>query len=281
MNPNLLSTCIDLLSRILKGLLFMLLRITSSNTKQKISFLPFKRAFLTRSFSMIRRSLRNQIREPPYKLIFILRQFAMNKISSTLCSMSNDTTGSSYISHHLLVAMPGLLDPIFSKSVVYLAEHSGEGAMGIVINKPCELDLRALLTKLNLGSQGSQESKGVSEPVYYGGPIQQDRGFVLHEPASTWASTLKINEALALTSSKDILEATAKGIGPEKILVSLGYSGWGPGQLDTELASNSWLTIPLKDNKLLFDTPADVRFDEAFKILGIHPDNLSNVIGHA
>ena len=281
MNPNLLSTCNDLLSRMVKGLLFMLLRITSSNTKQKTIFLLFKRAFLTRSFSMIRRSLRNQIREPPYKLSFILRQFAMNKISSTLCSMSNDTTSSSYISHHLLVAMPGLLDPIFSKSVVYLAEHSGDGAMGIVINKPCELDLKALLTKLNLGSRGSQESRGVSEPVYYGGPIQQDRGFVLHEPASTWASTLKINEALALTSSKDILEATAKGVGPKKILVSLGYSGWGPGQLDTELASNSWLTIPLKDNKLLFDTPADVRFDEAFKILGIHPDNLSNVIGHA
>lgn len=281
MNPNLLSTCNDLLSRILKGLLFILLRITSSNTKQKTNFFPFERAFLTRSFSMIRRSLRNQIREPPFKFSFILRQFAMNKISSTLCSMSNDTTGSSYISHHLLVAMPGLLDPIFSKSVVYLAEHSGDGAMGIVINKPCELDLRALLTKLNLGSQDGQESRGVSEPVYYGGPIQQDRGFVLHEPASTWASTLKINEALALTSSKDILEATAKGVGPKKILVSLGYSGWGPGQLDTELASNSWLTIPLKDNKLLFDTPADVRFDEAFKILGIHPDNLSNVIGHA
>lgn len=202
----------------------------------------------------------------------------MIKIYSTLCYMSNDTTGSSYISHHLLVAMPGLLDPIFSKSVVYLAEHSGEGAMGIVINKPCELDLKALLTKLNLRSQ---KSRGVSEPVYYGGPIQQDRGFVLHEPASTWTSTLKINEALALTSSKDILEATAKGVGPEKILVSLGYSGWGPGQLDTELAANSWLTIPLKDNKLLFDTPAEVRFDEAFKILGIHPDNLSNFIGHA
>ena len=117
----------------------------------------------------------------------------MNKIYSTLWFMSNDTTGSSYISHHLLVAMPGLLDPIFSKSVVYLAEHSGEGAMGIVINKPCELDLWALLTKLNLGSRDSQEGRGVSEPVYYGGPIQQDRGFVLHEPASTWTSTLKIN----------------------------------------------------------------------------------------
>ena len=281
MNPNLLSTCNDLLSRVLKGLFLMFLRITLSNTKQKTIFLFFKIAFLTRSFSMIRRSLRNQIREPPYKLSFILRQFAMHKIYSTLWVMSNDTTGSSYISHHLLVAMPGLLDPIFSKSVVYLAEHSGEGAMGIVINKPCELDLRALLKKLNLGSQGNQESLEVSEPVYYGGPIQQDRGFVLHEPASTWTSTLKINEALALTSSKDILEATAKGVGPKKILVSLGYSGWGPGQLDTELASNSWLTIPLKDNKLLFDTPADVRFDEAFKILGIHPDNLSNFIGHA
>ena len=192
--------------------------------------------------------------------------------------MFNDTTKPSYISHHLLVAMPGLLDPIFSKAVVYLAEHSGEGAMGIVINKPCELDLHALLTRLNLRSK---ESQSASEPVYYGGPIQQERGFVLHEPASTWSSTLRINEALALTSSKDILEATAKGIGPKKILVSLGYSGWGPGQLDSELASNSWLTIPLKDNKLLFDTPADVRFNEAFKILGIDPDNLSNCIGHA
>ena len=230
---------------------------------------------------MIRRSLRNQIREPPCKLMFILRQYAKDKIYSTLYNMFNDTTGSQYINNHLLVAMPGLLDPIFSKSVVYLAEHSGEGAMGIVINKPCELDLRALLKKLNLENQGNQESLEVSEPVYYGGPIQQDRGFVLHEPASTWTSTLKINEALALTSSKDILEATAKGVGPKTILVSLGYSGWGPGQLDTELASNSWLTIPLKDNKLLFDIPADVRFDEAFKILGIHPDNLSNFIGHA
>ena len=116
--------------------------------------------------------------------------------------MFNDTTKPSYISHHLLVAMPGLLDPIFSKAVVYLAEHSGEGAMGIVINKPCELDLHALLTRLNLRSK---ESQSASEPVYYGGPIQQDRGFVLHEPASTWSSTLRINEALALTSSKDIL----------------------------------------------------------------------------
>ena len=192
--------------------------------------------------------------------------------------MSNDTTKHPYANHQLLVAMPGLLDPIFSKSVVYLAEYSGDGAMGIVINKPCELDLRALLTKLNLGNQSGLR---VSDPVYYGGPIQQDRGFVLHEPASTWASTLKINEALALTSSKDILEATAHGGGPEKFLVSLGYSGWGPGQLDSELASNSWLTIPLKDNKLLFDTPADVRFDEAFKLLGFDPDNLSNFIGHA
>jgi putative transcriptional regulator len=192
--------------------------------------------------------------------------------------MSSTNTEYTSISHHLLVAMPGLLDPIFSKAVIYLAEHSGKGAMGIVINKPCELDLRALLSRLNLNSV---ESKTTSSPVYYGGPIQQDRGFVLHEPVGTWSSTLRINDGLALTSSKDILEATANGVGPKKILVSLGYSGWGPGQLDSELAANSWLTVPLKNNHLLFDTPAEIRFAEAFKILGVDPDNLSSITGHA
>ena len=192
--------------------------------------------------------------------------------------MNPDNTEYTSISHHLLVAMPGLLDPIFSKAVIYLAEHSGKGAMGIVINKPCELDLRALLSRLNLNVIETEKS---ACPVYYGGPIQQDRGFVLHEPVGTWSSTLRINDGLALTSSKDILEATANGVGPKKILVSLGYSGWGPGQLDSELAANSWLTVPLKNSQLLFDTPAEIRFTEAFKILGVDPDNLSSFTGHA
>ncbi len=192
--------------------------------------------------------------------------------------MSYTDSNSTFVSHHLLVAMPGLLDPVFSKAVIYLAEHSVKGAMGLLINKPCELDLQSLLTKLNLKCN----KKNVShQPVYYGGPIQQDRGFVLHEPIGTWSSSLKINNNLALTSSKDILEATALGAGPKKILVSLGYSGWGPGQLDSELAANSWLTIPMTDNKLLFETPPEFRFLEAFKLLGIQPENLSEATGHA
>ena len=192
--------------------------------------------------------------------------------------MSNTDSNSTYVSHHLLVAMPGLLDPVFSKAVIYVAEHSVKGAMGLLINKPCELDLQSLLTKLDLKCDKSHTAH---QPVYYGGPIQQDRGFVLHEPVGKWSSSLKINNNLALTSSKDILEATALGVGPKKILVSLGYSGWGPGQLDSELAANSWLTVPLKNNHLLFDTPAEIRFAEAFKILGVDPDNLSSVTGHA
>ena len=182
------------------------------------------------------------------------------------------------VSHHLLVAMPGLLDPVFSKSVVYLAEHSVKGAMGLVINKPCELDVSSLLSKLSLKVDDKFFD---TQPVFYGGPIQQDRGFVLHEPIGAWGSTLKITSNLALTSSKDILEATACGTGPERLLVSLGYSGWGPGQLDSELASNSWLTIPVSDTSFLFDTPADMRFSEAFKLLGIEPENLSGAAGHA
>ncbi len=192
--------------------------------------------------------------------------------------MSNTDSNSTYVSHHLLVAMPGLLDPVFSKAVIYVAEHSVKGAMGLLINKPCELDLQSLLTKLDLKCDKSHTDH---QPIYYGGPIQQDRGFVLHEPVGKWSSSLKINNNLALTSSKDILEATALGVGPKKILVSLGYSGWGPGQLDSELAANSWLTIPMTDSKLLFEVPAEFRFLEAFKLLGIEPENLSEAAGHA
>ena len=182
------------------------------------------------------------------------------------------------VTHHLLVAMPGLLDPYFSGSVIYVAEHSNKGAMGLVINKLAEIDLMSLFSRIDITTKNNHSH---INPVFLGGPIQPDRGFVLHEPVGSWNSSLRISDKLALTSSRDILEATAEGKGPLKFHVLLGYSGWGPGQLDTELIKNSWLTIPIIDNELIFDVPAEEKFAAAFKILGFDPSNLSGVAGHA
>ncbi len=182
------------------------------------------------------------------------------------------------VTHHLLVAMPGLLDSHFSGAVIYVAEHSEKGAMGLIINRLAEIDLFCLFSRIDIDSKTSQSN---AYPVFLGGPIQSDRGFVLHEPIGSWSSTLKISDQLALTSSRDILEATAQGFGPKKFLVSLGYSGWGPGQLDSELLSNSWLIIPILNNDLIFDVPAEEKLAAAFRLLGFDPSNLSGVVGHA
>jgi putative transcriptional regulator len=138
--------------------------------------------------------------------------------------------------------------------------------------------LLSLFSRIDIDTKKNQSEL---LPVFLGGPIQPDRGFVLHEPVGSWNSSLKISEQLALTSSRDILEATAEGHGPKKFLVSLGYSGWGPGQLDSELISNSWLTIPILNNDLIFDIPAEEKVAAAFRLLGFDPSNLSGVVGHA
>ncbi|OUW04464.1 MAG: hypothetical protein CBD16_02285 [Betaproteobacteria bacterium TMED156] len=182
------------------------------------------------------------------------------------------------VSHQLLVAMPGLLDPFFSGAVIYIAEHSSKGAMGLIINRLAEFDLTSLFSRVDISMHPSNSKV---YPVFLGGPIQPDRGFVLHEPIGSWNSSLKISDSLALTSSRDILEATAQGNGPAKFIVSLGYSGWGPGQLDSELINNSWLTIPIIENELIFDVPAEDKLAAAFKVLGFDPSNLSGVVGHA
>ena len=182
------------------------------------------------------------------------------------------------VTQHLLVAMPGLLDPHFSGTVIYIAEHSEKGAMGLVLNRVAEIDMLSLFSRIDIDTDKDFTNL---LPVFLGGPIQPDRGFVLHEPVGSWNSSLKISEQLALTSSRDILEATAKGSGPEKFLVSLGYSGWGPGQLDSELIANSWLTIPMIDNDLIFDIPAEDKVAAAFRLLGFDPSNLSGLVGHA
>lgn len=190
------------------------------------------------------------------------------------------------LTHHFLIAMPGLEDAAFSRSVVYVCEHSGKGALGLVINKPSDINLKVLFDKveLPLGRADLMQS-----PVFQGGPVQVDRGFVLHEPIfaqadkpgeSVYASTMCIPGGLEMTTSKDVLEALSTGAGPRKVLVSLGYSAWGEGQLESELGENSWLTVDA-DIAVIFDTPVEQRYDKALGLLGLQLWMLSPQAGHA
>jgi putative transcriptional regulator len=190
------------------------------------------------------------------------------------------------LTHHFLIAMPGLEDATFSKSVVYVCEHSARGALGLVINKPADMRMQALFGKVDLPLLRSDL---VEAPVYQGGPVQVERGFVLHEPVfaesekpqeSLYASTLTIPGGLEMTTSKDVLEALSSGAGPRKVLVSLGYSAWGEGQLETELGENSWLTVDA-DISVIFDTPVDQRYDRALALLGLESWMISTQAGHA
>jgi putative transcriptional regulator len=189
------------------------------------------------------------------------------------------------LTHHFLIAMPGLEDEIFARSVVYLCEHSERGALGLVINKPSDINLQGLFDKveLPLGRLDLTDA-----PVFQGGPVQTERGFVLHEAACGdasraepgYLSTLAIPGGLEMTTSRDVLEAMSGGAGPRRVLVSLGYSAWGRGQLESELAENSWLTVDA-DASVIFDTPVEQRYDRALGLLGVHAWMLSSVAGHA
>jgi putative transcriptional regulator len=190
------------------------------------------------------------------------------------------------LTNHFLIAMPGLDDAIFSKSVVYVCEHSPRGALGLVINKPAELKMEALFGKIDLPLKRPDLTQA---PVFQGGPVQTDRGFVLHEPIfaerekpeqSLYASTMSIPGGLEMTTSKDVLEALSNGSGPRRVLLSLGYSAWGEGQLETELGENSWLTVSA-DQSVIFDTPAEERYDKALALLGLQAWMISNQVGHA
>lgn len=190
------------------------------------------------------------------------------------------------LTNHFLIAMPGLQDDLFGGSVVYLCEHSTRGALGLVINKPSDITLKTLFDRVELPLLRTDLTQA---PVFMGGPVQTDRGFVLHEPTfaegdkptePVYASTLVIPGGLEMTTSKDVLEALATGSGPRKLLVSLGYSAWGEGQLESELGENSWLTVPA-DNRLIFDTPVPQRYSQALQLLGLEAWMLSPDAGHA
>jgi putative transcriptional regulator len=225
------------------------------------------------------------------------------------------------LTHHFLIAMPGLEDAAFAKSVVYVCEHSERGALGLVINKPSDLSMQSLFEKVDLSLRREDL---MNAPVLQGGPVHTERGFVLHDAMviprthdpvtaeggiqlnaaeqeakdeaqalsevsegasasdneSVYASTMTIPGGLEMTTSKDVLEALSIGAGPKRVLISLGYSAWGEGQLESELAENSWLTVGA-DTSVIFDTPIEQRYARAMKLLGLEPWMLSNDVGHS
>ncbi|PKO35218.1 MAG: YqgE/AlgH family protein [Betaproteobacteria bacterium HGW-Betaproteobacteria-7] len=181
------------------------------------------------------------------------------------------------LTDHFLIAMPALEDPYFSNALVYICEHNENGALGIIVNRPIDLNLAGLFEKIDIKLQAS-DMAGL--PVYFGGPVHLDRGFVLHRPLGTWQSTLTVNKEVGLTSSRDVLVSVADAGLPAEILVTLGYSGWDAGQLEDELAQNSWLTVPAKA-AILFDLPFEERLPAAMQNLGISFSQLSDVAGHA
>ncbi len=176
-----------------------------------------------------------------------------------------------------LIAMPALRDPNFQQTVTLICQHNQDGALGIVINRTINLTVGDVLAQMNLPSEYYSEA---GTPVHYGGPVQTERGFILHRDVGNWQSTLAINEDIGLTTSRDILEAMAANEGPEHSLVALGYAGWGSGQLEHELGENAWLSGPA-DYDLVFSTPVDDRWHAAAKLLGVDLHVLSPETGHA
>lgn len=184
------------------------------------------------------------------------------------------------LQNQFLIAMPSLKDPFFQRAVVYICEHNDEGAMGLVINIPVDLSLEALLNQIDLEDAPEPAQELARHPVFQGGPVSQERGFVLHSPKPGFSSSLTLSNELMVTTSKDILAALGTEEEPERYLVTLGYAGWGAGQLEAEMASNSWLNLPA-DPSIIFDVPIPERWEAAAKKMGIDAWQLTDQIGHA
>jgi len=179
------------------------------------------------------------------------------------------------LKNHFLIAMPGLADSRFSKTVTYICEHNEAGAMGIVINQPASISYSELFSQLELGGDIAND-----QPLLLGGPVKKERGFVLHSAEKSWASTMPVSDDISITGSKDILAAIANNQGPSKMLIALGYAGWSGNQLEQEIVENSWLTVPA-DKQIIFDTPIEERWTSSAKQLGIDLHLLSTQAGHA
>ncbi len=191
-------------------------------------------------------------------------------------AMTNEHTAAGGLRNCFLIAMPGLHNSVFSHTITYVCDHSADGAMGIVINSPMDMDMGEIFRQFK-----ATDCAGLSDQaVMGGGPVQGERGFVLHSPEAQWESTLRVSDEVSLTTSRDVIEAMARGQGPAKALVALGYAGWGAGQLEDEIADNAWLTVPA-DSSIIFDTPVEQRWSAAAKQLGIDLNLISSTAGHA
>ena len=181
------------------------------------------------------------------------------------------------LTNQFLIAMPGLADPNFHRTVTLMCAHSEDGAMGIVINRPLDVRLTAVLDRINIEPSSNDAAR---IPVLQGGPVQRERGFVIHRPPGDWEAVLRVGDEIGIATSKDILTAVAQGCGPERAVVALGYAGWGAGQLEHEVRQNTWLSGPA-DSRIIFDTPYEERWTSATRLLGIDPHHLSGDAGHA
>jgi putative transcriptional regulator len=179
--------------------------------------------------------------------------------------------------NQFLIAMPALEDPNFHRTVTLICQHDDEGAIGLIVNRPLEVPLQQVFEQMDIEDV---DPRFREQPIYVGGPVQQERGFVLHRPVGEWDSTLDISDDLGMTTSRDILAAMATGGGPEDAIVALGYAGWGAGQLEEEMAANSWLNAPA-DQSIIFDLDVSERWLAAARLLGVDIDQLSDQAGHA
>jgi putative transcriptional regulator len=195
---------------------------------------------------------------------------SMSELIAAEASISID------LSNQFLMAMPGVVGGELAGTVIYICEHSEKGALGLVINRPTDLSLAGLLEKIDLEFETAAQD---ASPIFFGGPVHTDRGFVLHSPPGDFSSSIKLGD-LALTTSRDVLQAVAAGTGPEKILITLGYAGWGAGQLENEISQNAWLTVAA-DVDVIFAVAPEDRYAAAMKLLGIDPSMLTGVAGHA
>ena len=180
------------------------------------------------------------------------------------------------LTNQFLIAMPAMADPNFAGAVIYVCEHTAKGALGLVINRPTDLTLAGLFERIELSLDDATQAES---PVFFGGPVQTDRGFVLHAPVGDYNSSIKVGD-LALTTSRDVLQAVSDGQGPGKLLVTLGYAGWGAGQLEDEISENAWLSVSASSD-IIFNVPPSERFDAALALLGIAPIMLAGEAGHA
>jgi putative transcriptional regulator len=183
-----------------------------------------------------------------------------------------------YLSRQLLIAMPALADPHFARAVTLICQHSEEGAMGLIINRPSEWRLGDVMAQVGIDQVPDNVARQI---VLAGGPVQNERGFVLHAPGEVWDSSAALSDELVLTTSRDVLQAIAAGRGPTRYVVLLGYAGWSAGQLEQEVRDNAWLTVAPTDNGILFDTPLERRWDASARLLGVDINLLSSTAGHA